>query len=62
MSYFRFSYPSDGVSSIEISSEKTDSGITLRTKGGYEVTHSWETLGQALLIAARQEFKRHEAA
>ena len=60
MSYFRFSYPSDGVSSIEISSEKTDSGITLRTKGGYEVTHSWETLGQALLIAARQEFKRHE--
>lgn len=60
MSYFRFSYPSDGVNSIEISSEKTDSGITLRTKGGYEVTHSWETLGQALLIAARQEFKRHE--
>lgn len=60
MSYFRFSYPSDGISSIEISSEKTDSGITLRTKGGYEVTHSWETLGQALLIAARQEFKRHE--
>lgn len=60
MSYFRFSYPSDGVSSIEISSEKTDSGITLRTKGGYEVTHSWETLGQALLNAARQEFKRHE--
>lgn len=60
MSYFRFSYPSDGISSIEISSKKTDSGITLRTKGGYEVTHSWETLGQALLIAARQEFKRHE--
>lgn len=52
--------PSDGIGKIDISSEKTDSGMTFRTKGGFEVTHSWETLGEALITAARQEFDRHE--
>ena len=52
--------PSDGIGRIDISSEKTDSGMTFRTKGGFEITHSWETLGEALITAARQEFDRHE--
>lgn len=52
--------PSDGIGRIDISSEKTDSGMTFRTKGGFEVTHSWETLGEALITAARKEFDRHE--
>lgn len=52
--------PSDGIGRIDISSERTDSGMTFRTKGGFEVTHSWETLGEALITAARQEFDRHE--
>ena len=34
--------------------------MTFRTKGGFEITHSWETLGEALITAARQEFDRHE--
>ena len=52
--------PSDSIGKIDISSEKTDSGMTFRTKGGFEVTHSWETLGEALITAARKEFDRHE--
>ncbi len=52
--------PADGIGYIEISTEKTDSGMTFRTKGGFEITHSWETLGEALITAARQEFDRHE--
>ena len=52
--------PSDGIGQIEISSEITDSGMTFRTKGGFEITHSWKTLGEALITAARQEFDRHE--
>lgn len=52
--------PADGIGYIDISTEKTDSGMTFRTKGGFEITHSWETLGEALITAARQEFDRHE--
>lgn len=52
--------PADGIGYIEISTEKTDSGMTFRTKGGFEITHSWETLGEALITAARQEYDRHE--
>ncbi|MGN0678647.1 MAG: YodL domain-containing protein, partial [Oscillospiraceae bacterium] len=52
--------PTDGISFVDISTEKSDSGMTFRTKGGFEITHSWETLGEALITAARQEFDRHE--
>ncbi len=57
--FFEFS-PADGIGRIDISTQKTDSGMTFRTKGGFEITHSWETLGDALITAARQEFDRHE--
>lgn len=61
MRYLNFEYPpADGISRVEISSEKTDTGMTFRTKGGFEVSHTWEALGNALITAARQEFDRHE--
>ena len=61
MRYLNFEYPpADGISRVEISSEKTDTGMTFRTKGGFEVSHTWESLGNALITAARQEFDRHE--
>lgn len=61
MRYLNFEYPpADGISRVEISSEKTDTGMTFRTKGGFEVSHTWETLGNALITAARQEFDRHD--
>ena len=61
MRYLNFEYPpADGISRVEISSEKTDTGMTFRTKGGFEVSHTWEVLGNALITAARQEFDRHE--
>ena len=61
MRFLNFEYPpADGISRVEISSEKTDTGMTYRTKGGFEVSHTWEALGNALITAARQEFDRHE--
>ena len=61
MQYLNFEYPpADGISRVEISSEKTDTGMTFRTKDGFEVSHTWEALGNALITAARQEFDRHE--
>ncbi len=61
MQYLNFEYPpTDGISRAEISSEKTDTGMTFRTKGGFEVSHTWEALGNALITAAKQEFDRHE--
>ena len=61
MQFLNFEYPpADGISRVEISSEKTDTGMTFRTKGGFEVSHTWEALGNALITAARQEFDRHE--
>ncbi|MGN0678922.1 MAG: YodL domain-containing protein, partial [Oscillospiraceae bacterium] len=52
--------PTDGISVVDISTEKTDSGMTFRTEGGFEITYSWEALGNALIVAARKEFDRHE--
>ena len=53
MRYLNFEYPpADGISRVEISSEKTDTGMTFRTKGGFEVSHTWEALGNALITAA----------
>ena len=61
MRYLNFEYPpADGISRVEISSEKTDSGMTFRTKDGFEVSHTWEALGNAMITAAKQEFDRHE--
>ena len=61
MRYLNFEYPpADGISRVEISSEKTDTGMTFRTKGGFEVSHTWEVLGNALITASKQEFDRHE--
>ena len=61
MQYLNFEYPpTDGIRRVEISSEKTDTGMTFRTKDGFEVSHTWEALGNALITAARQEFDRHE--
>ena len=61
MQYLNFEYPpTDGISRVEISSEKTDTGMTFRTKGGFEVSHTWEALGNALITASKQEFDRHE--
>ena len=61
MRYLNFEYPpADGISRVEISSEKTDSGMIFRTNGGFEVSYTWETLGNALITAAKQEFDRHE--
>lgn len=61
MRYLNFEYPpTDGISRVEISSEKTDTGMTFRTTGGFEVSHTWEALGNALITAAKQEFDRHE--
>ena len=61
MRYLNFeSPPADGISRVEISSEKTDTGMTFRTNGGFEISHTWETLGNALITAAKQEFDRHE--
>ena len=61
MQYLNFEYPpTDGISRVEISSEKTDTGMTFRTKGGFEVSHTWEALGNALITAAKQESDRHE--
>ena len=61
MRYLNFEYPpADGISRVEISSEKTDTGMTFRTKGGFEVSHTWEALGNALITASKQEFDRHE--
>ena len=61
MQYLNFEYPpADGISRVEISSEKTDSGMIFRTNGGFEVSYTWETLGNALITAAKQEFDRHE--
>lgn len=57
--FFEFP-PSDGIYDVEISATKDENGITFRTKGGFEITHSWETLGEALITAAREEFDRHE--
>ena len=34
--------------------------MTFRTKDGFEVSHTWEALGNALITAAKQEFDRHE--
>lgn len=45
---------------IRFSVSRSDSGMKFRTEGGFEITHSWETLGDALITAARQEFDRHE--
>ena len=61
MRYLNFEYPpADGISRVEISSEKTDSGMIFCTNGGFEVSYTWETLGNALITAAKQEFDRHE--
>lgn len=55
-----FDYSSDNdIHSVEISTKKNDNGMTFRTKGGFEITHSWEKLGDALITAAKQEFDRH---
>lgn len=45
---------------IRFSVSRSDSGMKFRTEGGFEITHSWETLGDALITAARKEFDRHE--
>ena len=55
-----YEHYSDGISGVDVSSTKSENGITFRTKGGFEITHSWETLGEALITAARKEFDRHE--
>lgn len=55
-----YEHYSDGISGVDVSSMKSENGITFRTKGGFEITHSWETLGEALITAARKEFDRHE--
>lgn len=35
--------------------------MTFKTKGGFEITYSWEQLGDAMINAAKKEFDRHEA-
>lgn len=49
-----------GYDNIRFFVNRNDIGMTFRTKGGFEITHSWETLGEALITAARKEFDRHE--
>ena len=60
LDHIEFYDNSDGIGEVTISATKDEKSITFRTEGGFEVTHSWETLGNALITAARQEFDRHE--
>ena len=60
LDHIEFYDHSDGIGEVTISATKDEKSITFRTEGGFEVTHSWETLGNALITAARQEFDRHE--
>ena len=60
LDHIEFYDHSDGIDDVAISATKGEESITFRTDGGFEVTHSWETLGNALITAARKEFDRHE--
>ena len=60
LDHIEFYDHSDGIDDVAISATKDEKSITFRTNGGFEVTHSWETLGNALITAARKEFDRHE--
>lgn len=60
LDHIEFYDHSDGIDDVAISATKGEKSITFRTEGGFEITHSWETLGDALITAAREEFDRHE--
>lgn len=60
LDHIQFYDNSDGIGEVTISATKDEKSITFRTNGGFEVTHSWEILGNALITAARKEFDRHE--
>lgn len=60
LNHIEFFGSKDGIDDVDISATKSEESITFRTKGGFEVTHSWETLGEALITAAKQEYDRHE--
>lgn len=60
LNHIEFFGSKDGIDDVDISATKSEESITFRTNGGFEVTHSWETLGEALITAAKQEYDRHE--
>lgn len=51
----------DGIGYVNIETSHDKNGMTFKTKGGFEITYSWEQLGDAMITAARKEYDRHEA-
>lgn len=51
----------DGIDYVNIETSHDERGMAFKTKGGFEITYSWEQLGGAMITAARKEFDRHEA-
>lgn len=51
----------DGIGYVNIETSHDENGMTFKTEGGFEVTYSWEQLGDAMINAAKKEFDRHEA-
>lgn len=50
-----------GVDTIKFSISNSENGLTFSTKGGFEISYTWEQLGDAMITAARKEFDRHAA-
>lgn len=44
----------------KITVTRDENGMNFKTKGGFEITYSWEQLGEAMITAARNEYERHE--
>ena len=51
----------DGIGYVNVITSHDENGMTFKTKGGFEITYSWEQLGDAMITAARKEYDRHEA-
>lgn len=48
-----------GYENIRLFINRTDDGLMFRTEEGFEVAHSWKTLGNALVKAAKEEYEYH---
>ena len=49
-----------GIKTINLSISSSEKGMTLSTNGGFEISYTWEQLGEAMITAAKKEFDRHE--
>ena len=44
----------------KIAVTRDENGMAFGTQGGFEISYSWEQLGEAMIFAARKEYARHE--